>query len=1725
MKKIKKIFNLFLLGVMLFNNFYPLVNALEVDNKVYKTISAATDKIEARGNIEVELQLVLPVRNKETSDISFQLYDNANKAYVDLVNLKEITDTNLGYLEKSVKIDSENIRLTATKRDNQGGLLAGIDYNNNIVYVAFNLYGLKKGDYQIQVKGTNFVTYQMPVTLDDFSKRISLTDEAGMFEIGDINQDAKVDLEDANLMLSAIDNNNLTADLNLDGVVNIADLNYITAVINGKNATFKEENTSAIIDNSNLEFEVEEGTIVPNSGSLSSIFSDNGGVTLQASNGKEVNEDNPINLVMNLGKDEDSVIDMSQIRVAVGEHGINKIKAIVEDINGVLKEFSGIVKDNSDFDTFTDLVTDGEIIIDLKGQIAVKKVTLVITETKSDNLADIAKVEFLNNVKMETKEPEGFYIPKNIKVDDSVSEQLTVTFNPVPNVTGYEIKVTGPKMNGVIFQTTYTTFTITDLKNYEIYKIAVQAVYQEWESKFSEEIEASPKANRLPPPVDNVTITPGYSSLDLSWKKMDDTKSYNIYFKEVGSEEYQSVKNQTSTNYSLKGLKESMEYEVYITGNNDLGEGGKSQVVKAKTLKADATIVPKYKIINDDIGAEKTNHIKDVIYKDGRMVNGDKFSIVDNKFQTYWELESWSAGTYYSGIGVPIVVLDKTYKMDEFVLSVPDSYPYQYKSGTYDKNATDKSDTVLHYWNDVDSYTDKNMTTVQGRLTKLKDENNRTYYLLKLEEPINASAVQFGITVAGNGNLVQISEINLYEYDSLVSDVANLFVDDLRVELKKDVTESTINELKKRADIKDHGEYNPYRESILNDLNYALDILNDRALQDVITLNPNVSNSYNGHLGFAMTINDYQPLGISVKPKEKLNVYVGSEGKLNIELVFTQYYAEANKWQTTYRTLNKGLNIVEVPQIGNALAERGGSVYVRYTSTPDATKPIKIRVSGGTKIPVLDTSLLNTEESKKEAIKNYITSLNKHIETLKETYQGNFDPRTSVLGATEIVTKHGLFSVSANAVLDAINSGLQTDEEKINRVYNSCEAFDEMMELFYRQKGLSLNASDSKNEFPKSRINIRYMRMFDGAFMYAGGYHIGIEYSSIAGLIQANSNTKTKTGYFGWGISHEVGHQINQGNLVYAEVTNNVYSLLAQTSNDKDKSRLELSEIYPKIYDKVTSHTIGKAQNVFVQLGMYWQLHLAYDDKLTFEDTNSIYARINQLSRTYDNTLNFSKDDLLILFASKSASKDLTDFFETWGLVASDSLKTYLKDELKLPKETRAIQYLNDEARRYRLAGGTKFGDLTVSAEISKVDNENKQVTLNFDLSNQSEKEKLLGYEILRNNVPIAFLEKDNTTYVDSLGSLNNRTFTYQVVAYDYLLNKVASNPLKEIKIASDGSLSSKDSFTIESNYKAKGEKFDFEDDSMDYDKLSVNNLIDGNKETFFNGVERITNLTMKGDNVSLTTSSDNPYVIINLNDKYSVTGIKYKALVNDSKLDANAIRDYKVYVRRNDTEDWIEVATGKFNLTSEKNYEDLIYFMKEGTTSKNQLWTYNDISYIKIEAVGNKNGISGAEIDVIAPPGDNVDISMLDDGTPTIGVLESDYVFDESLGDKGKILKGSVVLKGEYRGSPSFNILTIASASDSTTIYEGYQLLFANVNDDMSVYEVASGIWFYVMTQEEYEKILAANEAVRANLYRVNDAITKGGQRLTSTSVNISNLPKYNELKSISIVDTGVED
>ena len=139
-------------------------------------------------------------------------------------------------------------------------------------------------------------------------------------------------------------------------------------------------------------------------------------------------------------------------------------------------------------------------------------------------------------------------------------------------------------------------------------------------------------------------------------------------------------------------------------------------------------------------------------------------------------------------------------------------------------------------------------------------------------------------------------------------------------------------------------------------------------------------------------------------------------------------------------------------------------------------------------------------------------------------------------------------------------------------------------------------------------------------------------------------------------------------------------------------------------------------------------------------NTDSYYAKMNRSYRNLTDTeKKLDKDQRLIRKASDAAGKDLREFFASWGLIADENTIVYLQQRFNEDKrETRKIQYLNDEAYRRRLAG---TADMAEGTEVKATFANNvkdgsivqgSSVTLDLDVNQSGD--KILGYEIIRND-------------------------------------------------------------------------------------------------------------------------------------------------------------------------------------------------------------------------------------------------------------------------------------------------------------------------------------------------------------------------------------------------------
>ncbi len=1622
---------------------------------------------------------------------------------------------------------------------------------------------LPSGSYHLKISEKadsrtefGFLTYEQDIQVDGDIKTaeiytgfieldgIAYTKDSphpGVLLIGDVNRDGKIDELDKDAIMKAISRGNdgvlagnpdtNPTDLNKDGQTDLVDLQYYA---NSRAKINENTDTQAVLysrlpsDAVQVNVNTESTQV---SGDVGELLQENGSVVkLQNIDGTEISESAPVEIGFNLSGGSKDSQKVEQIAFSMGENTIENGTLTVTTKEG--EEIPFIIE-NGQMLSRSRMAPQQEqnkmLTIDLGGQIAVKKVTLMITGMKNGgNLAEISRVEFLNDTENRIPAP-TMYVPKGLTLTGA-NKSFSVNWDNQVNVTGYEVKISYQGESEIRRVTSnqleVKSFLGSRLKNGEIYEVSVQSVNGTWTSGFCSPGTVSPVISGKPDAPDNLKASGGYCRIVLSWKNMEDTDSYNVYYKAEGETSYTKVTGITQNRYVISNLKDETKYDIYVTGVNELGESNPSIHSEARTITIKPAQMPEYKLINVSNGKGAVSaHIVSVTHGRGSMVSSsldsDKNSAlgtVDKDAASYYQVLDWDDGASYPAATKGLLfTLDDYYEMNYITFAEVEDIGYY--SGAY-----------VYYYDEEhpEGVAAKNLSILQRT-----DVNGRKYYLIKLAEPIKANKVRLGFTRGNNQRDIIISEVNFYYYDSLENDILALYGDDLHTTLKENVTEATIDALQKRLDTKDakSGEYHPERAMLQRELDNARGLLTSD-FQGITEINAKITAAKDGHLGFG-GLNAWQPLGVTAYEGEQIVVYVGHDqlktgSNSALKLIATQYHAEAGAFASEVASLKVGRNEITIPAIQSLACEGGGALYIQYTGNNENDR-YAVRVSGGAREPVLNLYGVTDPLERKERITNYVKELEEHVAALEEMHSQihetapegskvnrSYEKQNCILGATDIVLDQMMLSVSAEQILAGTGKG--TTQERADRLEQSLKAMEDMMALFYQHKGLGEGADvPATDRLPAQHLNIRYMRMFAGAFMYASGNHIGIEWGSVPGLasavpVQADADGRYVSGrYFGWGISHEIGHNINQGSYAIAEVTNNYFAQLTKSEDSNSTVRFN----YENVYEKVTSGTVGKPSNVFTHLAMYWQLHLAYDrgynyktyDSYQEQQANLFFARVDSYSRDPSRArgilrLDGGADQNIMRLACAAAEKDLTEFFIRWGLVPDTETISYAG---QFEKEERALYYLTDDARVYEMEHGTagtiKGRDVIGSGSTVKVDSRiPNEVTISIESA--ANKEIILGYEIARyhyeNGVAvrqvIGFSTEDS--YVDHVSTINSRVMTYEVTAVDQFGYRSNSRKVGDVRISHDGS-HEKSMWTVTTNMvsMSDGAGEAVEEDPCAPETVSA--IYDAFDNDYKNSYEGL-------------TAGRNAEVLIQMNQVLEVCGLKYTVQ------SGTPVGAYEVEISVDGTT-WTTVKSGNFE---NKTGSQTVYF--ENADKDPWVATY-DAAYVRLRAVGQSK-MCVSEIDLLGPSGDSISFGVKEGSTQgAVGILNADYTYEAGK----KIPKGSLIFTGSYKGNPAYNVVVlydmegnIVGGVDEDNVLKSEQIILAHVPENGMLGEVSDGIWIYWIEPDAIPNDLKG-QTVRAQLYRVDHALTNEGQRIVSDTFPLKIPDELEQITLKSSIDT----
>ncbi len=1342
MEKRKRSFRLrpaLLAAVMFLSLLAPMAPAAQGADAVTGSVSAT-----------VRLDFDQPLAELRRREVRAELWQEGN--YLGAANLADAGNVSFSGYAAAV-----------SHRDAAGEPL----YGETPGFLDLRVDGLPQGNYTLRLSGRGYVTCERTVVMNDCARHLVVGTGDASFALGDFDGNGVVDAQDRELLADALGSAGSQElerfDLNGDGEIDIIDLACVNRQTGaeGQAQVLETALLAPPVDMSGLNAEMEREGVILLSGDPADLFQAGGSpVVFQAHENGEIVLPIPFR----------EPVEMEQLQIE--STGDAPILAGVAEIVDEYGESTFHAFDSARSGGAQTLslpqAEDAVITIDLGRRVAVKKITITVTKTE-DGFAAVESIQFLKE--MVPLDPEAAEARVKGLTAEAGDGKVDLTWNRLPNITGYRVDwecLSDARQTGSLY-VEVNRAEITGLDNLKEYRFTVTAVNGSWSGKPSQPVTAIPQPASAPKAPDMVSVTSLDGALEVGWKAAKGATWYELYYTDrenASTDSYIPLgETLTATGTTLTGLTNGVTYYLYIVAGNDMGRSGPSRIA-AGTPKA---VVYERPAGIPALGVLDWQDIASIRLADPGNIDGSAYPggftpnyMADGDYRTHWTVQNWWRNehvivTFRQPQDIQAVIwvprLDGAYASSLRTYSVQVWYAGEDLSGP-GHLVTPGTDHNNMSQADVDSW-----PNVRGNPAVTK------FGVLPFTPQKQVAQISVAVEQMGYTRL-SLSELMFLKYDEnhrLPDEIGELFADELHTVLASGVTRERINELRRRLE-SDERNYYMDLDTMADELVLAQELLDGGRSSGVIVDGIDSRSSGEDSKRYGQGGSELQPLGVAAAAGREIAVYAtGIPAGKTVTVYATQFNAEASAWQAKVGELVNGRNVLTIPQIGSQNTPRGGSLYITYSGTnPEG---IRLHIRRATDIPVLELGGWNamTNAERSQTISAYLAELDNYLAVNKVG-----SSQTDWRNVTEISTPSVLLSLPAGAV----QAGLRGTSDRAAQLASSLLAWEDVLSICQTVQGISGPM--------ESRQNIRCMQMFTGAFMYAAGNHIGIGYGSCSGMVGGAPLSQlpggaTANSLFGWGIAHEIGH--NMDKLGKAEITNNIYALAIQTSDGKQNtftSRLEASNKYAAIFNKTAQGRAGASGDVFVQLGMYWQLHLAYDggDK-PLDFFNRFFAAWK--SGQYFNGAS-AYDDKVALTASAIANRNLTDFFTRWGMTLSPETRTKLHS---YPDETRAIWYLNDQSRRDRLTG-VSAGAGTVSAQASKVGDSEFKLTFSTALTSG----KVQGYEIQRNDETIAFTT--DTTFTDTIGSGNNRTYSYTVTAYDTLGNQIGFDVTQEFRVSYD---------------------------------------------------------------------------------------------------------------------------------------------------------------------------------------------------------------------------------------------------------------------------------------------------------------------------------------------------
>ena len=289
--------------------------------------------------------------------------------------------------------------------------------------------------------------------------------------------------------------------------------------------------------------------------------------------------------------------------------------------------------------------------------------------------------------------------------------------------------------------------------------------------------------------------------------------------------------------------------------------------------------------------------------------------------------------------------------------------------------------------------------------------------------------------------------------------------------------------------------------------------------------------------------------GLYLKPGQvnRITVYVDADdpGKLSVAwrqvgMTDTNSYPSLNLGQ--HSKLSRGANHITVDLTGKTYASM---LYLRNDSTDNEAR-VRIEATDapglatrseedGADAPQLGTSLgahpfYEHDPEHPERFWDFVLEVRAHAARVET--DGAADMTLIQMGDEG----HAQFALRATAMAQAY-AGIASEQDAIAYIEKSNAAIQDRLEFYWAFDGFDASEKDGPNAITPARVHTAFTRTVSNpSTMYAYGRYFHMPESSAASFLSGAD-------MYGWGMSHEYGHMLDNNVIAVAEETNNLYSI------------------------------------------------------------------------------------------------------------------------------------------------------------------------------------------------------------------------------------------------------------------------------------------------------------------------------------------------------------------------------------------------------------------------------------------------------------------------------------------------------------------------------------------------------------------------------------------------------